>query len=110
MNIDVTARELNREVKHNQKLLLVYFKNDWNGACQIIAPVLDELSAFYRDKAKFITVDAERNKSAIHDYGVMEIPTILFFMRQEVVDYVSGLASKKIIAAKIENALTSTNN
>lgn len=88
----------------------MHFKTEWNGACQILAPVYEELASTYKDTAKFFTIDAEKNKTAMHEYGVMEIPTILFFKNGEVIDYVSGLAPKNIIISKIENALTTTNN
>ena len=106
----MTEKELKKEIAKNLNLLLVHFKTEWNGACQILAPVYDDLASAYNGIAKFLTVDAERNKTIVQRYGVTEIPTILFFKNGEVVDYVSGLASKKTIISKIENALTNTNN
>jgi len=110
MNLHITGKELKKEVAGNINLLLVHFKTEWNGACQILAPLYEDLAIAYNGAAKFFTVDAERNKTVMHEYGVMEIPTILFFKNGEVGDHVSGLASKNIIVSKIENALTNTNN
>jgi thioredoxin 1 len=110
MNLHITGKELKKEIAENLNLLLVHFKTEWNGACEILTPVYEDLANAYKDTAKFFTVDAEKNKTAVHDYGVIEIPTILFFKNGEVVDHVSGLTPKNIIASKIENALTSTNN
>jgi len=110
MNLQITGKQLKKEIAENINLLLVHFKTEWNGACQILAPVYDDLANAYKGTAKFFTVDAEKNKTAAHEYGVNEIPTILFFKNGEVVDYVSGLTPKNIIISKIENALTNTNN
>jgi thioredoxin 1 len=110
MNLHVTGKELKKEVAGNIKLLLVHFKNEWNGACQILAPVYEDLAHAYKGTAKFLTIDAEKNKMLMLEYGVMEIPTILFFRNGEMVDHVSGLVSKNTIISKIENALISTNN
>src|SRR4051794_36738881 len=110
MNLHITTKELKKEVAENINLLLVHFITEWNGACQILAPVYEDLAHAYKGSAKFFTIDAEKNKIALHEYGVMEIPTILFFKEGEVIDHVTGLASKSMIISKIENALTSTNN
>ncbi|HXL58679.1 MAG TPA: thioredoxin domain-containing protein [Chitinophagaceae bacterium] len=110
MNLHITGKELKKEVAENINLLLVHFKTEWNGACQILAPVYEDLANEYKDTAKFFTIDTEKNKTAAHEYGVNEIPTILFFKNGEVIDYVSGLTAKNIIISKIENALINTNN
>ena|SRR5215813_5304281 len=110
MNLHITGKELKKEVAANLNLLLVHFKSEWNGSCQILAPVYEDLANAYKGAAKFFTIDAEKNKTVVHEYGVIEIPTILFIKNGEVVDHVSGLTSKNIIISKIENALTSTNN
>ena len=110
MNLHITTKELKKEVAENINLLLVHFQTEWNGTCQILASVYEDLAHTYKGNTKFFTIDAEKNKTAMHEYGVMEIPTILFLKNGEVIDYVSGLAPKNIIISKIENALTSANN
>jgi thioredoxin 1 len=110
VNRHITGKELKKAVAENLDLLVVHFKTEWNGACQILAPVYEDLASAYKHTAKFFTIDAEKNKTTAHEYGVSEIPTILFFKNGEVVDYVSGLTPKHIIVSKIENALTSTHN
>jgi len=110
MNFHITGKELKNELAENLNLLLVHFKTEWNGACQILVPVYEDLANVYKREAKFFTIDAQKNKTAMHEYGVVEIPTILFFKDGKLIDHVTGLASKRIIISKIENALTSTNN
>lgn len=110
MNLHINGKELKKEVAENLNLLIVHFKTEWSGACQILAPVYNDLANVYKGTAKFFTVDAEKNRAVLHEFGVIEIPTILFFKNGEVIDYVSGLASKNVIISKIENALTSNNN
>jgi len=79
MNLQITGKELKKEIAENLNLLLVHFKTEWNGACQILAPVYDDLAYAYTGTAKFFTIDAEKNKTVVHEYGVIEVPTILFF-------------------------------
>jgi len=79
MTLHINSKELKKEVTENLNLLLVHFKTEWNGACQILAPVYDDLANSYKDIAKFFMIDANKNKTVVHQYGVTKIPAILFF-------------------------------
>ena len=106
----VTKTNFRKEVVDSQGLALVQFKKEWNGACQIISPIYEELARSYKGQAKFFTVDIEKEPGIDLEFGVMELPTILFFCRGEVIDHVTGLIPKNMMISKIENALTSTFN
>lgn len=106
----ITRNELRKEVATSTGLSLVQFKIEWNGACQIISPIFEELSKSYRGQADFFTIDAEKEKGLDNEFGIIEYPTILFFRSGEVVDHVTGLIPKNVMISKIENALTSAFN
>jgi thioredoxin 1 len=110
MSRPLTKEEFGKEVINNSHLALVHFKTEWNGACQIISPVFEELSKSYTGQASFYTIDVEKEIGIDNEYGVMELPTILFFSKGEVVDYATGLIPKNIMIKKIETALASTLN
>jgi thioredoxin 1 len=106
MNRQLSRNEFKKEVIDNPALALVQFKTEWSGACQIISPVYEELAKTYRGQASFYSIDIEKEKGIDNEYGVMEIPTILFFWRGEIIDHVTGLIPKNIMITKIENALS----
>jgi thioredoxin 1 len=110
MSRPLTKEEFGKEVINNSRLALVHFKTEWNGACQIIAPVFEELSKSYTGQASFYTIDVEKEIGIDNEYGVMELPTILFFSKGEVVDYATGLIPKNIMIKKIETALATSLN
>jgi len=68
-------------------------------------PIYEEMAKYYKEQAEFFCVDADREQLLNTQYGIKEIPTILFFKNNELIDYVSGLISKNRLIAKIENAL-----
>lgn len=105
MNRMITKNEFKRKILDSLCLSLVQFRIDWSGPCQIIAPVYDELASSYSGQANFFTVDVEAEKGLGDEYGVIELPTILFFKEGRLVDHVKGLAPKNVIIGKIENAL-----
>lgn len=106
----ISKSDFRKEVISSTGLTLVHFKKEWNGACQIISPIYEELARSYKGQANFFTVDVEKETGIDSDFGVVEIPTILFFRRGEVIDHVAGLAPKNVMISKIENALTTTLN
>lgn len=107
MNQTINKNEFRTIVVSSAGLSLVQFKKEWNGACQIISPIYEELARAYKGQAKFFTIDVEKEVGIDHELGVMEIPTILFFKSGEVIDYVTGLTPKNVMITKIENALSS---
>lgn len=91
-------------------LSLVQFTKQWNGASQIIAPVYNELSASYNGVVNFFTVDVEMEQGLDSEYGVRDIPTILFFKKGKVIDHAIGLTPKNVLISKIENAMAAAGN
>src|SRR3954467_13815240 len=91
MNKIITQKEFKREVVESRTLSVVHFKTEWNGACQIIAPVYNDLARTYKGHANFFTVDIEKEKKLVDELGIIEAPTILFFKSGRVIDHAVGL-------------------
>jgi thioredoxin 1 len=106
----ISKKNFKKEVIESKGLSLVQFKTDWSGVCQIIEPVYIDLVHTYSNVANFYTVDVEEEAGLDTEYGVMEIPTILFFKSGKIVDHSVGLTSKNDLAQKIENALSEKMN
>lgn len=110
MTRTISKTEFKSEVIDNMSLSLVQFRIEWSGACQIISPIYEELASSYKGQAKFFTVDVETETGIDHEYGITELPTILFFRNGKIIDHVTGLTPKNVMISKIENALTTDLN
>jgi len=55
-------------------------------------------------------VDTEEERVLTSEYGVRELPTILFFDNGKVVDYSAGMISRNAFIAKLENAINQNKN
>ena len=97
------------EIMKAKNLSVVQFKTEWSGACQIIDPIYKELTKTYKGQVDFFSVDVDQEKELYNQYQVKELPTILFFKSDELIDHAVGLISKNKLIAKIENALASLN-
>jgi len=105
MNRQLNKINFRKEVIESKAITLVQFKKEWNGASQIIEPVYNELAKSYNGVVNFFTVDIEKENGLDKEYGVTDIPTILFFKKGKIIDHAVGLTPKNILISKIENAI-----
>jgi thioredoxin 1 len=103
-------KRFTREATRNENLTLALFKTEWNGACQIVSMIYEDLARFYQGNAGFYTVDHEKEPALGREFGIQEVPTILFFKNGQLVDHAVGLTSKNDLISKIESALNPSNN
>lgn len=95
-----TDDNFDAEVIKAEGLVLVDFYADWCGPCQMIAPIIEELAEAHTD-VKIGKLNIDEAQSIAQKYGVMSIPTLLFFKGGEVVEQVVGMQQKEALEAKI---------
>ncbi|WP_281975085.1 thioredoxin [Halobacillus litoralis] len=71
----------------------------WCGPCKMIAPVLEDIDQEQGDQMKIVKVDVDENMETAQKYGVMSVPTLLFFKDGELVDQAVGFKSKEEIVS-----------
>ncbi len=98
-----------KEATKTETLTLVLFRTEWNGACQIVSMIYRRLAKSYKDKAIFFTVDFEKEPFLSKEFGIAEVPTILFFKNGMLIDHAVGLTAKNVLISKIESALNPIN-
>ena len=58
--------------------VVVDFYADWCRPCKMIAPILDELAAEYKDKIHFVKVDTDAEIELSQQFNISAIPAVLF--------------------------------
>ena len=104
MEVTITAENF-ESLKNGEMPLVVDFWATWCGPCRAIAPYIEELAKEYDGKIVVGKCDVEENDDIVMEYGVRNIPTILFFKGGEVVDRLVGCQSKSAIQKKFETLL-----
>ena len=93
--MEVTITTENFESYRNGDLpLVVDLWATWCGPCRMVAPIISELAEEYDGKIVVGKCDVEENEDIAIEFGVRNIPTILFFKNGELVDKMVGAANK----------------
>jgi thioredoxin 1 len=103
--LHLTDENFKKEVLESQLPVLVDFWAQWCGPCKMIAPIVDELAKEYLGKIKICKVDVDSSPKAATHYGVMSIPTIIFFNKGKVTEQMVGALNKAELKRKIEENL-----
>jgi thioredoxin 1 len=103
--VAVTSSEFDLQVLKSETPVIVDFWAVWCGPCKMIAPHLDALATEFAGKVKVMKVNIDDEREVTERYGIMSIPTLLFFKDGKVVDQVVGAVPKTVIASKLETLL-----
>ncbi len=100
-----TDGNFKKEVLESDIPVLVDFWANWCGPCKMIGPIVEELAKEYSGRMKIGKLDVDTNSQSASAYGVMSIPTLIFFKKGRVMDQVSGALNKAALKQKIEENL-----
>jgi thioredoxin 1 len=103
------AREINdanyKELLESGKPVVIDFWAPWCGPCRSIAPIVEELATAYEDRAVIGKYNVDDGDELSVEYGIRNIPTLLFFKDGQMVDKHVGTITRDALAAKIDALL-----
>ena len=97
--VEVSDATFDEFIKNNPKVVVDCWAA-WCAPCRMIAPVIDALAAEKKD-IKFAKLDVDRNRAVPMKYGIMSIPTLLYFKNGVLVDKTLGALPKAAIEARL---------
>ncbi len=100
--IHLRSDNFKAEVLQSNLPVLVDFWAPWCGPCKMVGPIVEELAREYTGKIKIGKIDIDENPKIASQYGVMSIPTLMFFKGGQVVEQVVGALNKNGLKKKIE--------
>jgi len=93
------------EVKKQQGLILVDFWAAWCAPCNMVTPILEQISEEMKDSVKVRKVNVDENQSTAAEFGIRSIPTIILFKDGKMVEQLIGVRPKEEIKKVINNYL-----
>lgn len=98
----IRSNEFQAEVLESKVPVLVDFSASWCGPCQMMGPVLDQLSAEYEGKAKIVKVDIDESMDLAQKYQIMSVPNMIFFKDGAPKDAVVGAVPSAYLKEKLD--------
>lgn len=103
--VTITNANFEEEVIKSEIPVLVDFWATWCGPCRMVAPIIAKLAEKYDGKITVGKCDVEENEDLAQEFGIRNIPTILFFKNGEVVDKLVGAVAEAKLDEKFQALL-----
>lgn len=96
MSIEVTLTSANfqKEVLESTIPVLVDFWAEWCMPCRMIAPSIAQVAEAYKGKVKVGKVNVDDEGDIASQYGIISIPTLLYFKDGQMIKQKVGAVPK----------------
>lgn len=86
--------------------VLVDFSATWCAPCKALAPTIDKVAGEYKGKMDVYKVDIDNSSETAASFGIMSVPTCIFFRDGKEVDRFMGNADLRTVKSHVDRVLT----
>ena len=99
--IEVTKDTFAQEVLQSDKPVLADFNAGWCGPCQVLKPILEEISES-NEAYKFVSIDIDEEDELAEEYDVASIPCLVIFKNGAEAARSIGMKSREDLEELLE--------
>ena len=103
MTVVVNDENFKDEIKEG--VVLVDFWAEWCGPCQLMLPILEQLSADFEGRAKICKLNVDDAPGTAGEFRVMSIPTIVILKDGAPVETLIGVQQADVLTSTLEKYL-----
>ncbi|HNW67391.1 MAG TPA: thioredoxin [Bacteroidales bacterium] len=102
MALEINESNFN-EITKTDKLVVIDFWATWCGPCRALSPIIEELAEEYKGSVVIGKCDTDQNNGIAMQFGVRNIPMLVFMKNGEVVETLVGLMKKSELVKVIDS-------
>ncbi len=102
--VEVTDKTFEDFIANNEVAVLDCWAA-WCGPCRMLTPIIEQL-AKERSDVVFGKLNVDHNRQIPMKYGIMSIPTLLFFKNGQLVDKTLGALPRARIEERLDNIVS----
>ena len=97
----ISEEDFENEVLKNDKLVVVDFFATWCAPCQMLMPVLEEISKEMED-IDIVEIDVDKARDLSFNYEIEAVPTMIIFKNGTQIDRIGGFYNKNELLEELK--------
>jgi thioredoxin 1 len=104
--ITLTDENFDTEVMQSKTPVLVDFWAEWCAPCRMLGPTIEAIAKEYDGRVKVGKLNTDHNRAVAAKFGIMSIPTVIFFKDGKIAKQTVGVQPKNTYASILDELLT----
>lgn len=99
--LEINDKNFDQEVVKSSTPVLVDFSAEWCAPCKKLEPIVAGLARDYQGRLKVGHLDVEASPATAAQFGVMSVPTLIFFKGGAPASQLQGAVSRQTLEQAI---------